>query len=160
MAAGRSRSGPAPACNGTLRPSNASASNDHGTAPDERGVCAKLIRLNQPTPAIVSQDAVRRLPRAALLLFCIAYVVPGFVGRDPWKNADVTGFGYMMALARGAASWLAPSLAGQPPEFDALLPYWIGAWAIRALPWVPADLAARVPYALLLALALAATWYA
>jgi len=103
---------------------------------------------------------VRRLPRAALLLFCIAYVVPGFVGRDPWKNADIAGFGYMIALARGAASWFAPLLAGQPPEFDALLPYWIGAWAVRALPWLPADLAVRVPYALLLALALAATWYA
>jgi hypothetical protein len=117
--------------------------------------------LNQPTPAIVSVDAVRRLPRIALLLFCLAYVVPGFVGRDPWKNADIAGFGYMFELARGATSWLAPTLAGQPPQFDALLPYWIGAWAIRAAPaWVPADLAARVPFALLLALALAATWYA
>jgi hypothetical protein len=117
--------------------------------------------LNQPTPAIVAQDAVRRLPRVALLLFCIAYVVPGFVGRDPWKNADISGFGYMYELAHGAASWLAPTLAGRPPEFDALLPYWIGAWAIRAAPaWVPADLAVRVPFALFLALALSATWYA
>jgi hypothetical protein len=117
--------------------------------------------LNQPTPAIVAQDAVRRLPRVALLLFCIAYVVPGFVGRDPWKNADIAGFGYMEELAHGATSWLAPTLAGQPPQFDALLPYWIGAWAIRAAPsWVPADLAARVPFALLLALAMAGTWYA
>jgi hypothetical protein len=117
--------------------------------------------LNQPTPAIVAQDAVRRLPRVALLLFCIAYVVPGFVGRDPWKNADISGFGYMYELAHGASSWLAPTLAGRPPEFDALLPYWIGAWAIRAAPaWVPADLAVRVPFALFLALALSATWYA
>jgi hypothetical protein len=117
--------------------------------------------LNQPTPAIVAQDAVRRLPRIALLLFCIAYVVPGFVGRDPWKNADIAGFGYMYELAHGGASWLAPTLGGRPPEFDALLPYWIGAWAIRIAPaWIPADLAARVPFALLLALALSATWYA
>ncbi|HWJ93314.1 MAG TPA: hypothetical protein VNT33_01225, partial [Telluria sp.] len=117
--------------------------------------------MNQPTPAIVSQDAVRRLPRAALLLFCIAYVVPGFVGRDPWKNADIAGFGYMFELARGAASWFEPLLGGQPPEFDALLPYWIGGWAIRIAPaWMPADFAVRVPFALLLALALACTWYA
>lgn len=117
--------------------------------------------MNQPTPAIVAQDAVRRLPRIALLLFCIAYVVPGFVGRDPWKNADISGFGYMYGLAHGATSWLAPTLAGRPPEFDALLPYWVGAWAIRAAPaWVPADLAVRVPFALFLALALSATWYA
>ncbi|MDB5871297.1 MAG: putative rane protein [Ramlibacter sp.] len=119
-----------------------------------------LPRLNQPTPAIVAQDAVRRLPRAALLLFCLAYVLPGFIGREPWKNADITAFGYMFELAHGAASWFAPQLLGQPPEFDALLPYWLGAWAIQAAPaWLPADFAARIPFVLLLALTLLATWY-
>ena len=114
----------------------------------------------QPTPAIVAQDAVRRLPRLALLLFCAAYVLPGFIGREPWKSADITGFGHMFELARGASSWFRPTLMGQPPEFDALLPYWLGAWAIQLAPaWVPADFAARVPFALLLALTLAATWY-
>jgi 4-amino-4-deoxy-L-arabinose transferase-like glycosyltransferase len=120
----------------------------------------KLAGLNQPTPAIVAQDAVRRLPRVALFLFCLAYVVPGFVGREPWKNADVTAFGYMYELARGASSWLAPTLVGQPPEFDALLPYWLGAWAIQLSPaWIAPDFAARIPFVLLLVLTLLATWY-
>lgn len=124
-------------------------------------LCDKLIRLNQPIPAIVAQDAVRRLPRAALLLFCVAYVVPGFIGRDPWKNADIAAFGHMLELARGGASWLAPTLAGQSPEFDALLPYWLGAWAIEFAPaWIAPEVAVRLPFALLLALGLAATWYA
>jgi hypothetical protein len=117
--------------------------------------------VNQPTPAIVAQDAVRRLPRLALLLFCLAYVLPGFLAREPWKNADMTAFGYMFELASGRASWLAPTLLGQPPEFDALLPYWLGAWAMQLAPaLVPADFAARIPYIVLLALTLAATWYA
>ena len=90
-----------------------------------------LPPVNQPTPAIVSQDAVRRLPRWALLLFCVDYVVPGFVGRAPWKSADMTTLGYIFELAHGASSWLQPTLAGQPPEFDALLPYWLGAWAMQ-----------------------------
>jgi 4-amino-4-deoxy-L-arabinose transferase-like glycosyltransferase len=116
--------------------------------------------LNQPTPAIVAQDAVRRLPRIALLLLCLAYVVPGFIGREPWKNADVTAFGYMFELARGAGDWLAPMLVGQPPEFDALLPYWLGAWAMKMAPaWIAPDFAARVPFTLLLVLTLTATWY-
>ena len=116
--------------------------------------------MNQPTPAIVAQDAVRRLPRVALLLFCLAYVVPGFVGREPWKSADITGFGYMFELARGASSWLDPTLLGQQPEFDALLPYWLGAWAIKLAPaWIAPDFAARIPFMLLLVLTLAATWY-
>lgn len=117
--------------------------------------------MNQPTPAIVAQSAVRRLPRLALLLLCAAYVLPGFIGREPWKAADMMAFGYMFELAQGAAAWLAPTLVGQPPEFEALLPYWLGAWAIRLAPsWVPADVAVRFPYAGLLALTLASTWRA
>lgn len=116
--------------------------------------------MNQPTPAIVAQSAVRRLPRLALLLFCLAYILPGFIGREPWKNADMTAFGYMFELATGNAAWLKPTLLGQPPEFDALLPYWLGAWAMQIAPaWIAPDFAARIPFALLLALTLLATWY-
>jgi hypothetical protein len=123
-------------------------------------IYAKLPRLNQPTPAIVAQDAVRRLPRVALLLFCVAYVVPGFVAREPWKNADMTAFGYMFELARGASSWMSPTLVGQPPEFDALLPYWLGAWAMQLAPAaMEPDFAARIPFVLLLVSTLIATWY-
>ena len=116
--------------------------------------------VNQPTPAIVAQSAVRRLPRVALLLFCVAYVLPGFIGREPWKNADIAAFGYMAELASGATSWLTPQLLGQAPEFDGLLPYWLGAWAMQAAPaWVAPDFAARIPFMLLLTLALLSTWY-
>ena len=66
--------------------------------------------MNQPTPAIVAQGAVRRLPRVALILFCLAYVVPGFLGREPWKSADIATFGYMLEMARGATDWLDPHL--------------------------------------------------
>ncbi len=116
--------------------------------------------MNRPTPAIVTQSAVRRLPRWVLLLFCAAYVLPGFVGRDPWKNADVMALGYMFELAQGRTQWLDPLLLGQPPEFDALLPYWLGAWAMQLAPsWLSADFAARIPFIGLLVLTLVATWY-
>ncbi|WP_332824657.1 hypothetical protein [Ramlibacter sp.] len=116
--------------------------------------------MNQPTPAIVAQSAVHRLPRLMLLLFCAAYVLPGFIGREPWKNADIMALGYMLELAHGRAEWLAPELLGQPPEFDALLPYWMGAWAVRLAPaWIAPDFAARIPFIALLVLTLLATWY-
>ena len=117
--------------------------------------------MNQPSPAIVAQNAVRRLPRVALLLFCAAYVLPGFFGRAPWKSADVTAFGYMLELSRshGALNWFHPTLLGLPPEIDALLPYWLGAWAIQAFsPWLDPAHAVRLPFVGLLILALAATW--
>ncbi len=117
--------------------------------------------MNQPTPAIVAQDAVRRLPRMALLLLCAAYVLPGFLGHAPLKSADMTAYGYMAELARGASDWLSPQLMGLAPDDGALLPYWLGAWAIEWAPaWLASDFAARIPFILLLALTLGASWYA
>ena len=116
--------------------------------------------MNQPNPAIVAQSAVRRLPRVALWLFCLAYVLPGFIGREPWKRADMTAFGYMVELARGNTSWFSPQMMGLPPQVDALVPYWLGAWVMALAPgWIAPDFAARAPFALLLALTLIATWY-
>jgi len=117
--------------------------------------------VNQPSPAIVAQVAVRRLPRPALWLFALAYVLPGFIGRMPWRQEDMAAFGYMLALARGQSDWLAPTLQGVPPEVDGLLPYWLGAWAIQFAPaWLPVDFAARLPFIALLGLSLLAVWYA
>lgn len=113
-----------------------------------------------PTPALVTQRAVQRLPRMALLIFCAAYVLPGVFGRDPWRNADQAAFGYMLAMAEGRTSWLAPTVGGLALE-NALLPHWLGAGAIAWLsPWVDPALAARLPFAVLLALVLVLTWYA
>jgi len=120
--------------------------------------------LNQPTPAIVAQSAVRRLPRIALLLLCAAYLLPGLVGRGPWKSADITAFGYMAELARsteGIARWFDPMLLGLRPETPALIPYWIGALAIKISPsWLNPDLAVRIAFAFLLWGTFTATWYA
>ncbi len=94
------------------------------------------------------------------MLFCAAYVLPGLFGRDPWRGADLNAFGQMLALAEGRAPWLSPALGGVPTD-AALLPHWIGALGIVVgSPWLDATVAARLPFALLLALTLAAVWYA
>ncbi len=116
--------------------------------------------MNSPNPALVSQREAEPLPRAALLVLCAAYVLPGLVGRDPWKSADITLFGYSVSIASGRTGWLAPTVGGVPAD-GALLPYWIGAAFVRMLsPLVDPIVAARIPFALLLALALSLTWYA
>lgn len=113
------------------------------------------------TPALVTEKAVKRLPRWALMMFCAAYVLPGLFGRDPWKNADIAAFGQMWSLALGQASWWAPHVGGVPPTGGGILPYWLGGAFIGMLhPWVDPALAARLPFAGLLVAVLSLTWYA
>lgn len=120
--------------------------------------------MNAPSPAIVAQHAVRRLPRAALWLLSLTYVLSGFIGRTAWRNDDLEAFGFIWQLALPEAgsrsSWLHPLLQGQADSNLALLPYWLGALSIKALPWLSPELAARIPFVFLLLLTLVSTWYA
>jgi 4-amino-4-deoxy-L-arabinose transferase-like glycosyltransferase len=116
--------------------------------------------VSTPRPALVPQRAAVRLPRVALLLLCAAWVLPGVIGRDPWRNADLTAFGVMSAMAEGRSPWWGPTLGGLPVD-AAPLAHWIGAASILLLsPFLEAALAARLPFAVLLALTLVCTWYA
>lgn len=116
--------------------------------------------MNQPSPAIVTQSAVRRLPRVPLLMMCTVYVLLGFVGRDPWRGADVDGFGRMWDMAQRNVHWLRISSVDVPHAPDAPLAYALGALSIDAFPWLPSAWAARLPFIAMLALTLAAAWYA
>ncbi|MBK7059524.1 MAG: hypothetical protein IPH51_02955 [Rubrivivax sp.] len=114
--------------------------------------------MTSPIPALVTERGARRLPRLALLALCAAYLLPGVFGRDPWRNADLTAFGQMVAMAEGRTSWLAPMLGGVAGD-TALLPHWLGAAFISVLsPLIDAPLAARLAFAGLLALTLVLTW--
>ena len=117
--------------------------------------------MSTPSPALVTQAAVRRLPPLALVLFVLCYVMAGFWGREPWKTIDMGSLGVMLDLVSGRSSWLAPTFLGQTPEAPALLPYWLGAWALALAPtnW-DAAWVSRLPFVLLLTLTLASTWKA
>ena len=115
--------------------------------------------MSNPTPALVTQRGARRLPRVPLLLLCAAYVLPGLVGRDPWRSDDIAAFGQMAAIAEGRTAWWAPMLGGVPAD-TALLPHWLGAAFIAATSgFVEPALAARLPFAMLLVATLALVWY-
>jgi len=116
---------------------------------------------SQPSPAIVTQEGVRGLPRVALFLFCLSYVLPGFLFRDAWKSVDLISLGFMMSLSQGASDWLHPTFMGQSPELAALLPYWLGAGFIHILsPWIEPQYAARVPFIASTFLSMGACWFA
>ena len=114
--------------------------------------------VNQATPAIVAERGAQRLPRLALLLFCAAYVIPGVFGRDPWRNADLTAYGFMAKIAAGLSPWHRPELGGITTD-GGLLPYWVGALFIKLLPMLDPALAARIPFALILIGVIALVWY-
>jgi len=116
--------------------------------------------MNVMTAPWVTRREVARLPRPALLLFCALWLLPGFVGRDPWRQVEVTSYGVMLAMAQDRASWWAPTIAGLPVEV-ALLPHWLGALAIQALGhWTGPVVAVRLAFGGLLLLAMACVWYA
>lgn len=115
--------------------------------------------MNTPNPALVTERGARALPRSALLLLCAAYVLPGVIGRDPWRNADLAAFGQMAAIASGRTPWWTPTLGGVAGD-TGLLPHWLGAGFVAMLgPLMGAEFAVRIPFAMLLAATLALTWY-
>lgn len=118
-------------------------------------------RLQRPSPAIVSQDAVWRLPRWVLWLLCVVYSVVGFGLRQPWRGDDLLSLGWAQAIAEGRSGWLMPQLDGFLAPAWTWLPYWLGAISIRLCPsWIPLDVAMRLPFIALLLLSFVAIWYA
>jgi 4-amino-4-deoxy-L-arabinose transferase-like glycosyltransferase len=118
-------------------------------------------------PFIVTEIEAGKLPRWGLLLLCVLYVLPGFVGRDPWRTNDAAGFGIALTMGRGGpADWLMPNIAGDMVPAQGPLPYWIaGAFARLGGPWAPGALftehaLVRLATVLLLAATLALVWYA
>jgi 4-amino-4-deoxy-L-arabinose transferase-like glycosyltransferase len=111
------------------------------------------------SPAVVTTDATQRLPRWVLLVLALVYILPGLIGRDAWKPIDGAALGVMQDLASGQSPWASPSLLGQAAPEAAWLPYWLGALAMQALPFIDPITAARVPLGLALALGFMATWY-
>ncbi|THU02874.1 hypothetical protein E9531_07215 [Lampropedia puyangensis] len=115
-----------------------------------------------PTPAIVTQAAVRTLPRLWLWLLCLVYTCAGFIGRHPWKNEDMATYGYIQALAQGHTDWFTPELVGLSLEpANHVLPIWLGAVALKIAPsWIDPQLVARLPFMGMVLLSFAAVWWA
>ena len=112
-------------------------------------------------PFLVTELQAGKLPRWGLLLLCALYILPGFVGRDPWRHADAAGFGVALTMARGSgADWLMPNIAGEAAPGTGPLPFWLGAIVARALPVLDEHAAMRGAAMAGLVLLFVATWYA
>ncbi len=96
-------------------------------------------------PVRLPAAATLALPRWALLALGMLYILPGLIGRDPWKE-DAGPFGIMWTMAHGSASdWLYPNIAGLAATQEGPLAFWLGALCIKLFGWILGDvLAARV----------------
>ena len=87
-------------------------------------------------------------------LICIAWIVPGLTGHDPWKTDDAYTFGVIYDILRGG-SWLTPALAGEPFLDEPPLYYLIAAATAQlASPLLPLHDGARLATGLFMALTL------
>ncbi|OYV31711.1 MAG: hypothetical protein B7Z79_01600 [Thiomonas sp. 20-64-9] len=112
-----------------------------------------------PVRPSLQPGAVGKLSRPLLLLLCAAYLLPGFIGRDPWRT-DGLSFAVMWQMAQGLTSWFHPTLYGQAVS-GGWLAHWLGAGSIQLLgSWLGPVLASRLPFMLALAASMSLTWYA
>lgn len=97
-------------------------------------------------PVRLPAAATNALPRWALFGLCLLYIVPGLIGRDPWKTDDAASFGVMWTMANGTLEdWLWPHIVGLPAAEKGPLAYWIGAICIKLFGWLIGDpLATRI----------------
>jgi 4-amino-4-deoxy-L-arabinose transferase-like glycosyltransferase len=96
-----------------------------------------------------------------LFALCLLYILPGLIGRDPWKTDDAIGFGIMWTMAQGGLQdWLWPHIAGLPAAEKGPLALWIGALSIKLLGWLLEDaMAARVATMGFFLLGSISVWY-
>lgn len=50
---------------------------------------------------------------AAVCLLCLAWILPGLIGHDPWKPDEAYSFGLVYHILQGG-DWVVPTLAGEP----------------------------------------------
>ena len=92
---------------------------------------------------------------ALFLLVCVAWLVPGLVGHDPWKVDEAVVFGLVRDML-ASGDWLAFTVAGEPLADTAPLFPWTAAAFARVLgPVMAPHDAARLAAGLYTALAMA-----
>jgi len=111
-------------------------------------------------PVRLPAAATLALPRWALYALGMLYILPGLIGRDPWKD-DAGSFGIMWTMARGGLhDWLYPNIAGLAVNDEGPLAFWLGAICIKLFGWLLGDvLAARVSNIGIFVLGTMSLWY-
>jgi len=112
-------------------------------------------------PVRLPAAATRTLPRWVIFGLGLLYILPGLIGREPWKNDDAASFGIMWTMAQGSwQDWLWPNIAGLSVPEEGPLAFWLGALGIKLFGWAVGDvLGARVATMGIFLLGVLSLWY-
>ena len=112
-------------------------------------------------PVRLPAAATLALPRWALFALGLLYILPGLIGREPWKNDDASSFGIMWTMAHGGlADWLWPNVAGLSMPDEGPLAFWLGAIFIRLFGWMGSEVfGARMSTVGIFVISAVSVWY-
>ena len=83
--------------------------------------------MNWDLSQSIAYDGTRTpLKTTLFIVLCLAWVLPGLVGHDPWKYDEAVVFGAVTEMLR-SHDWLAFSVAGEPTFERAPLFFWVAA---------------------------------
>ncbi|MDX5364526.1 MAG: hypothetical protein LPJ91_10265 [Pseudazoarcus pumilus] len=99
-----------------------------------------MLDRSQPRSALERQ----LYGATGLTLLVLVYLLPGAIGHDPWRGADIEHFATVHALLQG--EWLLlPTVAGEPVQGFGPFHYWLSALFATVLGWlIPVHDAARL----------------
>lgn len=114
-----------------------------------------MNRLAEPLRARITFDGTPTPVKTALfLLVCVAWILPGLVGHDPWKTDEALALGAVAEMLR-SGDWAVPMLAGEPYLERAPLFFWTAAAFAKAFGnWLPLHDAARLASGFFMAITL------
>ena len=115
-----------------------------------------------PAPVtLLAYDGTRTPAKTALfVVVCLAWILPGLVGHDPWKSDEAIAMGVVSEMLR-SGNWLVPTLAGEPYPERAPLFFWLAAASAGTLgKFLPLHDAARLASGFFVAVTLASVMVA
>ena len=80
-----------------------------------------ISRLRQP---IVFDGTSTPVKTALFIIICVAWILPGLIGHDPWKPDEALAFGVVHSMLQDG-NWLIPTIVGVPSTDYPPLYYWV-----------------------------------
>ncbi len=105
--------------------------------------------MSSPSPAPAAPGI--RFPLTIFLLLVAAFLLPGLIGHEPWKQDETYIFSIVHHMMQ-SGDWVVPHASGEPFMEKPPLYYWVAALLARGCsPWLPLHDGARLATGLFMA---------